>query len=103
MTCPFCNYSGPFVAVWPDAYAITPLDPVVPGHVIVIPRRHVVDCTEDPEVTATVMWAASTIATPPCNLITSAGREASQTVFHLHVHIVPRTDGDGLALPWSHR
>ncbi|MEV7006240.1 HIT domain-containing protein [Streptosporangium sp. NPDC051022] len=32
--------------------------------------------------------------------MTSAGREATQSVFHLHLHIVPRQDGDGLALPW---
>jgi diadenosine tetraphosphate (Ap4A) HIT family hydrolase len=36
-----------------------------------------------------------------CNLITSDGAAATQTVKHLHVHIVPRRDGDGLTLPWS--
>jgi diadenosine tetraphosphate (Ap4A) HIT family hydrolase len=35
------------------------------------------------------------------NFITSAGRDATQTVFHLHIHIVPRHAGDGLALPWT--
>jgi len=37
----------------------------------------------------------------PCNVITSVGREATQSVFHLHVHVVPRREGDGLALPWT--
>ncbi len=45
-------------------------------------------------------WAAGHRMNP-CNLITSAGREATQTVFHLHIHVVPRRDGDGLALPWT--
>lgn len=35
------------------------------------------------------------------NLITSRGGAATQTVFHLHVHVVPREAGDGLALPWT--
>jgi histidine triad (HIT) family protein len=35
------------------------------------------------------------------NLITSAGSWATQTVFHLHVHVVPRREGDGLHLPWT--
>ena len=34
------------------------------------------------------------------NLITSAGRTATQSVFHLHIHYVPRAYRDGLALPW---
>lgn len=34
------------------------------------------------------------------NLITSRGAAATQSVFHLHLHLVPRTEGDGLALPW---
>jgi histidine triad (HIT) family protein len=47
------------------------------------------------------MSAAAELATPPCNIITSAGSDATQTVFHLHLHVVPRRAGDGLALPWT--
>ena len=36
-----------------------------------------------------------------CNLITSVGAAATQTVKHLHIHIVPRHEGDGLHLPWT--
>jgi len=88
---------------WPDAIAIVPLRPVAPGHVLVIPRTHVADATVDPDVTAVTMRRAAELAVPPCNLITSAGRPATQTVFHLHIHVVPRRVGDGLALPWSVR
>jgi hypothetical protein len=36
-----------------------------------------------------------------CNLITSVGADATQSVRHLHIHVVPRREGDGLMLPWS--
>jgi histidine triad (HIT) family protein len=36
-----------------------------------------------------------------CNIITSTGSSATQTVFHLHLHVVPRSTGDGLTLPWT--
>jgi histidine triad (HIT) family protein len=38
---------------------------------------------------------------PAANLITSKGSAATQTVFHLHVHLVPRQVDDGLPLPWT--
>ena len=34
------------------------------------------------------------------NLLNSAGRAAWQTVFHFHIHVIPRYDGDPLRLPW---
>lgn len=89
---------------WHDAIAIVPLRPVTPGHVLVIPRVHVGDFTADPIVTAATMARAATLAAAEdwqWNLITSAGEDATQTVFHLHVHLVPRRAGDGLTLPWT--
>ncbi|MFJ3817807.1 HIT family protein [Streptomyces sp. NPDC090056] len=38
---------------------------------------------------------------PAANLTTSKGTEATQSVFHLHVHVVPGQDGDNLPLPWT--
>lgn len=85
---------------WDDAIAIVPLSPVADGHVLIIPAVHVADYTEDPDVTAVVARRAAEIAPYPSNLITSAGREATQSVGHLHAHVVPRHYNDGLALPW---
>jgi histidine triad (HIT) family protein len=84
------------------AIAIVPLNPVTPGHLLVIPTIHVADFTEKPSVSAAAMHFAANVAWDmgPCNLITSKGREATQSVFHLHIHIVPRAEDDGLALPW---
>jgi histidine triad (HIT) family protein len=88
---------------WGAVLAIEPLNPVVPGHTLVIPFKHVRDAAEDPATSAAAMRAAAEMAaeTGPCNIITSVGAEATQTVFHLHLHVVPRRFGDGLALPWT--
>ncbi len=104
--CPFCaivddNAPAVFVRRWPDAVAIVPLNPVTAGHTLVIPLRHVEDYLEAPEVTGLVMARAAELGVAPSNLITSAGDAATQTVRHLHVHVVPRRTGDGLPLPWT--
>lgn len=104
--CPFCDIiagrlPATVLAEWSDAIVIVPLNPVVEGHELVIPRIHVEDALRLPGVTADTMRRAAEWATAPCNIITSAGAEATQTVFHLHVHIVPRRVDDGLALPWT--
>ncbi|MGY0023726.1 HIT family protein [Streptomyces sp. YJ-C3] len=106
--CPFCEINighipATFVDEWCDTFAIVPLNPVVDGHVLVIPKTHTPDFGHDPDVTARTMRRAAQLAQKsdrPMNLITSRGREATQSVFHLHLHLVPRTEGDRLALPW---
>ncbi|KPC87941.1 hypothetical protein ADL27_42185 [Streptomyces sp. NRRL F-6602] len=75
------------------------------GHLLVLPRGHVADFTVDPVVSATVQLRAAELAGQlggQWNYLTSCGPDASQTVFHLHGHLVPRRAGDGLALPWTH-
>lgn len=110
MTCAFCAIgagTGPatIVAEWPETVAIHPRGGgCTDGHVLVIPRAHVTDFAQDACVTATTMARAAELAARlggDYNLITSKGAVATQTVFHLHVHLVPRVQGDGLALPWS--
>jgi histidine triad (HIT) family protein len=106
--CPFCEivaFRTPATHryMWDDAVAIVPLKPVTEGHTLIIPRVHVADFAEQPDVTATTMHRAAEFAAQlggPMNLITSRGRETTQSVFHLHLHLVPRTKDDGLALPW---
>lgn len=106
--CPFCEINtgrapATFVHEWSDTIAIVPLNPVVDGHTLVIPKRHVADFAADPEVSADTMRRAAQFmrwTDRPMNVITSRGREATQSVFHLHLHLVPRAENDGLALPW---
>lgn len=83
---------------------LRPLGPVTQGHVLVIPDRHVVDAADDPDVTAQTMRDAAKYAAArhgSFNIITSAGRAATQSVFHLHVHVVPRATDDDLMVPWG--
>ncbi|RLU82089.1 HIT family protein [Streptomyces griseocarneus] len=109
MNCAFCAVAAgtapaEVVREWPDALAIRPRSGGVnPGHLLVIPRTHVADVGTDPAVSAAAMARAAELAAvlPAANVITSKGTEATQTVFHLHIHVVPRADGDGLPLPWT--
>lgn len=106
--CIFCDIvvgtaPAEIVRAWPDSLAFVPLDPVVEGHVLVIPRTHVENFSEHPFVSGVVMRRAAELAAESeqaMNLITSRGREATQSVMHLHLHLVPRAKNDGLALPW---
>jgi len=104
--CPFClivrgEAPATIVHRWHGALAIVPLNPVIDGHLLVLPTRHLADFAESPWETGRVMERAASLARPPANIITSAGPEATQTIRHLHLHIVPRAFGDGLALPWT--
>lgn len=104
--CPFCDYAGPksVLCDFGDCIVIEPINPVTPGHVLVIPKRHVPHALYDPGLTGEVMFVAASWTRDrgyDCNLITSVGEAATQTVKHLHVHVVPRHPSDGLALPWA--
>jgi diadenosine tetraphosphate (Ap4A) HIT family hydrolase len=106
--CPFCEIlagraPASITREWPQALAIKPRHPVTPGHTLIISREHAPDAGTDPAVSASAMAAAAELAgeLPAANIITSRGADATQTVRHLHLHVVPRTAGDGLALPWT--
>ena len=85
-------------------YHFEPLGPVTPGHRLFVPREHVPRAHQQPAITgltfaAAAQWAAK--HEEDYNLIVNGGHFAGQTVFHLHVHYVPRRPGDGLLLPWG--
>lgn len=92
--------------------AFFPLNPATPGHTLVIPRVHVANLWEvEPALGCELMAAvikvgrAITSALKPdgMNLITSAGESAEQTVFHLHMHLVPRWRRDGFGPIWQRK
>lgn len=105
--CVFCGRISAGEYDTEDEFAVMfqPLNPVTAGHWLAVPKIHVRDAMTDPLVTAmTMRFAAEQAyrqAVGACNLITSCGREATQSVFHLHIHIVPRRENDDLHLPWT--
>jgi histidine triad (HIT) family protein len=89
--------------------AFFPLEPATPGHTLIIPRAHVPNLWKvSPSLAADLMAAIVRVgnaiedALHPegMNLITSAGSVAEQTVFHLHLHLVPRWTRDGFGRIW---
>lgn len=89
--------------------AFFPLSPATPGHTLVIPRLHVADLWDlDPDQSGELMAAVIHVGrairhalTPEgMNLITSAGTVAEQTMYHVHLHVVPRWREDRLRDIW---
>jgi histidine triad (HIT) family protein len=89
--------------------AFFPLEPATPGHTLIIPRIHVPDLwAATAPLAAELMTGVlrvgnaldSAISPEGMNLITSAGKAAEQTVFHLHLHLVPRWTQDGFGRIW---
>lgn len=110
-SCPFCDIitgraPGTVVREWMFAFALLPLDPVTPGHTLIIPKMHVRDFSTNPNISGATMIAAAEFAADShddMNVITSRGVIATQSVLHLHLHVIPRHIGDGLALPWTNQ
>jgi histidine triad (HIT) family protein len=86
------------------------INPATRGHALVIPRRHSRDLLEigSEDLAATVsgaqrlaVRASERLGADGVNLLNSCGRAAWQTVFHFHIHVIPRYDSDPLRLPWT--
>jgi histidine triad (HIT) family protein len=89
--------------------AFMDINPATRGHALVIPRAHARDLHEiDREDLEAVGAAAQRVAASACEklgadgvtLLNSNGAAAWQTVFHFHMHVIPRYEGDPLRLPW---
>ena len=103
--CLFCGIdSGRIIAENELCYAIRDGFPVTPFHTLIIPKRHVADYFDlyQPELNAIqsllrdqrkqIMTADPTVS--GFNVGINAGSEAGQTIFHVHVHLIPRRKGD---------
>jgi histidine triad (HIT) family protein len=112
--CIFCKIvSGELPATIVDederTLAFMDINPATRGHTLVIPRAHAADLhaigTKDLQACA---LAAQRLAgrvrerlnADGVNVLNAAGSAAWQTVFHFHLHVIPRYEGDPLRLPW---
>jgi histidine triad (HIT) family protein len=86
------------------------INPATRGHALVIPKAHAVNLLQiEPDDLAAVALAAQELAkrvperlgADGVNLLNSCGAAAWQTVFHFHVHVIPRYADDPLRLPWT--
>ena len=89
--------------------AFMDINPATRGHLLVVPREHSVDLLEVPEAdldacARTAQRLARRVLdrldADGVNLLNSCRPAAWQTVFHFHVHVIPRYDDDPLRLPW---
>lgn len=112
--CIFCKIANgiiPSATVYEDDdfRAILDIAPAHKGHVIILPKKHAANLFEiDEETAGKLLPVAKKVAgavkkVTGCdgiNILQNNGEAAGQTVFHLHVHVVPRFDGDGILPVW---
>lgn len=107
--CVFCRIiakelPATIVAATRNVVVIEPIGPHAPGHILVIPRLHVPDATTDAGLAGDVFAEAARylreVVKGDGNILTSVGAAATQTVKHLHVHVIPRGSNDGLHHDW---
>ena len=113
--CIFCKIANgeiPSAALFEDENfrVILDLGPASKGHALILPKAHYADIYEIPgELAAEAMVLAKKMAVRmtevlKCdgfNIVQNNGEIAGQTVFHFHMHLIPRYEGDNVALGWK--
>lgn len=116
MDCLFCKIIKdelPSAKIYEDHLVVAFLDinPVHPGHTLVVPKHHSVNLFDMPDEDVAAVFSAAKKIAQAVKEATGAGginvnmnndKAAGQVVFHSHIHIVPRFDNDGLRL-WPGR
>jgi histidine triad (HIT) family protein len=112
--CLFCGIVAgdvPAQVVDSDEHTVAFMDinPATAGHALVVPRAHAADLFEisDEDLEHTMVAARrlarrmqATLGPDGFNVLNSCGSVAWQTIFHFHLHVVPRYEEDPLELPW---
>jgi len=116
--CPFCNIlsgnlEGTIVYQDKICTAIMDIQPINPGHILVIPNQHIPDLAGLPPDIGKHIFAIgqklasalrrSSVQCEGVNLFLADGKAAMQDVFHTHLHVIPRFEGDGFGFTFSPR
>jgi histidine triad (HIT) family protein len=115
--CIFCRLIAgeiPTAKVYEDELTLAFMDmgQLNPGHTLVAIKRHAATLLDlTPDEAAAAMRTAHRVAhavkaafdPPGLTLLQANGKEGDQTVFHFHIHIVPRHSSDGIALSWPRK
>lgn len=113
--CIFCKIANgeiPSSTVYEDEdfRVILDLGPAAKGHALILPKEHFKDVTElDPKIAAKVLPLGAKLGTAMkkslgCagfNLVQNNGEAAGQTVFHFHMHMIPRYKDDHAGILWT--
>ena len=114
--CAFCQLvagQAPASVVFEDedAVAVMDIQPLLPGHVLVLPRQHASGLSELDESTGAHLFRiglrtqralrGSGLRCEGVNLFLADGEAAGQEVFHVHLHVLPRLEGDGFGLVYE--
>lgn len=90
-----------------DTFGFLDIKPVNYGHTVIVPKEHYGNALEAPEETLTKMIRSakkvahafkSGLGVTDFNIAMNNGSHAGQTVFHAHLHVIPRVEGDGFAM-----
>ncbi|MEK6643041.1 MAG: HIT family protein [Planctomycetota bacterium] len=94
----------------PDCVAFLDIAPLAPGHTLLIPRQHIADITSaPPEMVTSLALELPRLAhaviqssgASGLNILQNTGASSGQAVFHLHIHLIPRREGDSLGFRWN--
>mgnify|MGYP004718224327 CR=1 FL=1 len=113
--CVFCNLAN---GIWDSATlyededfrVVLDLGPAAKGHALILPKEHYANIYEIPEEKAAkAMLLAKKMATVMTealgcdgfNIVQNNGEAAGQTVFHFHMHLIPRYNGDQAGITWK--
>ncbi|HIT88936.1 MAG TPA: HIT family protein [Candidatus Merdenecus merdavium] len=114
-TCIFCKIANgeiPSATLYEDSMfrVILDLSPASKGHALILPKKHFENLFDMPEEEGKeILLLAKKVGTKlkevlSCdgmNLIQNNGSSAGQTVFHFHMHLIPRNEGDDIKLNWE--
>jgi len=113
--CIFCKIAAgdiPSMRIWetPKLLAFLDVGPLAHGHTLLIPKQHfesILDVQEDvlssmarqlPTLAGAIIRATGATG---LNVLQNTGKSSGQEVFHLHVHLIPRREGDALGYRWN--